>query len=151
VARSVYKYRIDLSGKEKQLLRQAKKKGRKDARLVIRILIILLASKGRTISETAETLGCCEQTVLSQREQFLDRRAAGPVSLLALSAGPRLCDPGLRDSGPVRRVLGGPTAGQRAQPFSWKFTTADLKKRLEAVQEFSLQAGFILKTSEIEV
>jgi hypothetical protein len=40
---------------------------------------------------------------------------------------------------------------ERAQPFSWKCTTADLKKRLEAVQEFSLQAGFTLKTSEIEV
>jgi len=37
MARSVYKYRIDLGGKEKQLLRQAKKKGRKDARLVIRM------------------------------------------------------------------------------------------------------------------
>jgi hypothetical protein len=40
---------------------------------------------------------------------------------------------------------------ERAQPFSWKFTADDLKKRLEAVQEFSLQAGFTLKTSEIEV
>jgi hypothetical protein len=38
-----------------------------------------------------------------------------------------------------------------ARPFSWKFTTTDLKKRLEAVQEFSLPAGFTLKTSEIEV
>ena len=40
---------------------------------------------------------------------------------------------------------------ERAKPFSWKFTADDLKKRLEAVQEFSLQAGFTLKTSETEV
>jgi hypothetical protein len=40
---------------------------------------------------------------------------------------------------------------EQARPFSWKFTPADLKKRLEAVQEFSLQAGFTLETSEIEV
>ena len=61
MACAVYKYRIDLSGKEKQLLRQAKKKGRKDALLVIRILMILVAHKGKTISETAETLGYCER------------------------------------------------------------------------------------------
>ena len=82
MARSVYKFRIDLSGKEKQLLRQAKKKGRKGARLVLRILMILLANKGKPISETAETLGCCEQTVLNQRKRFLARRAAGPVQAL---------------------------------------------------------------------
>ena len=82
MARSVYKYRIDLTGKEKQILRQAKRKGRKDARLVIRILIIMLANKAKTIIETAETLGCCEQTVLNQRKQFLTRRAEGPVTAL---------------------------------------------------------------------
>ena len=65
MARAVYKSRIDLRGKEKQLLRQAKKKGRKDARLVIRILMILLANKGKTISETAETLGYCERVCAS--------------------------------------------------------------------------------------
>jgi hypothetical protein len=35
-----------------------------------------------------------------------------------------------------------------AKPFSWKFTSEDLKKRLKAVQTFSLQLGFTLKTSE---
>jgi hypothetical protein len=44
VACAVYKYRVDLSDKEKQLLRQAKKKRRKDARLVLRILMIMLAN-----------------------------------------------------------------------------------------------------------
>jgi hypothetical protein len=38
-----------------------------------------------------------------------------------------------------------------AQPFSWKFTAADLKKRLKAVQEFSLLVGITLETYEIEV
>jgi hypothetical protein len=63
-------------------LRQAKKKGRKDARLVIRILIILLAAKGKTIAESAEVLGCCEQTVLNQRKRFVERRSEGPVAAL---------------------------------------------------------------------
>lgn len=77
-----YKYRIKLSGKEKQELRQAKKKGRKDARLVIRILIILWTDAGRTIAQTAELLGCCEQTVLNWRKRFLERRSEGPVATL---------------------------------------------------------------------
>jgi hypothetical protein len=47
--RAPYKYRIKLSGHEKQLLRQAKRKGRPSARLVIRILIILLADAGKTL------------------------------------------------------------------------------------------------------
>jgi hypothetical protein len=49
---------------------------------VIRILIILLADKGKTIAATAETLGCCEQTVLNQRKRFLARRSEGPVTAL---------------------------------------------------------------------
>ena len=78
----VYKYKIKLSGKEKQELPQAKKQGCKNARLVIRILIILLADAGKTIVQTAEILGCCEQTVLNQRQRFLQRRSAGPVTAL---------------------------------------------------------------------
>ena len=38
-----------------------------------------------------------------------------------------------------------------AKPFSWKFTADDLKKRLTAIQEFSLPVGFTPKTCEIEV
>ncbi|MBU0510505.1 MAG: IS630 family transposase [Chloroflexi bacterium] len=82
MARPVYKYRIRLSGGEVRELRQAKKKGRKDARLVIRILIILLAGKGKTIVQIAEVLSCCEQTVLNQRKRFLERRSEGPVAAL---------------------------------------------------------------------
>jgi hypothetical protein len=81
--RAPYKYRIDLSGKEKRELRQAKKKGRKDVRLVIRILIVLWADRGKkTIAETAELLDCCEQTVLNWRERFLVRRSEGPIAAL---------------------------------------------------------------------
>ncbi len=82
IGRKPYKYQIDLSGKEKQTLRQAKKKGYKNARLVIRILIILLADKGKTIAATADILGCCEQTVLNQRKRFLACCAEGAVAAL---------------------------------------------------------------------
>ena len=82
MASPVYKYKIKLNGKEKQELRQAKKGGRKNARLVIRVLIILLADAGKTIVQTAEILGCCEQTVLNQRQRFLRRRSDGPVTAL---------------------------------------------------------------------
>lgn len=82
MGREPYKYRIRLSGKEKQELRQAKRKGRKNARLVIRILIILWADQGHTIAQTAALLGCCEQTVLNWRKRFLERRAEGPVIAL---------------------------------------------------------------------
>lgn len=82
MARPVYKHKIKLSGKEKQELRQAKRKGRISARLLIRILIILLADRGKTIAETASILGCCEQTVLNQRKRFLARRAEGAVAAL---------------------------------------------------------------------
>ena len=82
MARPVYKYPIKLMGTEKQELRQAKKKGKTNARVVIRILIILLANAGKTIAATAETLGCCEQTVLNQRTRFLARRSEGAVTAL---------------------------------------------------------------------
>jgi len=82
MGRAPYKYRIKLSGKEKQELRRAKKKGRKNARLVSRIFIILWANTGRTIAQTAELLGCCEQTVLNWRKRFLELRSEGPVTAL---------------------------------------------------------------------
>ena len=82
MARAVYKYNIKLSGGERQALRQAKKKGRHNARLIIRILIILLADAGKTIAQTGEVLGCCEQTVLNQRQRFVQRRREGPLMAL---------------------------------------------------------------------
>ena len=82
MARRVYKYEITLNGKEKQDLRQAKRKGQQNVRLVIRILIILLAAQGKTIAATAVSLSCSEQTVLNQRKRFLARRTVGAVEAL---------------------------------------------------------------------
>lgn len=82
MGRTPYKHRIKLSGKEKGELRQAKKKGLISARLMIRILIILWADKGKTIAQTAELLGCCEQTVLNWRKRFLKRRSEGAMAAL---------------------------------------------------------------------
>src|SRR6185503_13219136 len=82
MARPILKYKIKLSGKEKQELRQAKKQGRKNARLVIRVLIILLADAGKTMAQTAAVLDCCEQTVLNQRRRFVQRRSEGSVTAL---------------------------------------------------------------------
>jgi hypothetical protein len=82
IARHVYKYRIKLKGSEKRELRQAKRQGHKDPRLVLRILIILWAAKGKTIVQTAELLECCEQTVLNWRKRFLERQSEGPVKAL---------------------------------------------------------------------
>jgi len=82
IARHVYKYRIKLKGSEKRELRQAKRQGYRDARLVLRILIILWAAKGKPIAQTAELLECCEQTVLNWRKRFLERRSAGAIQAL---------------------------------------------------------------------
>ena len=82
MGRAPYKYKIKLSSKEKRELRQAKKKGRKNARLVLRILTILWANKSQTIARTATLLGCCEQTVLNWRKRFLERRSEGAVAAL---------------------------------------------------------------------
>jgi hypothetical protein len=49
---------------------------------VIRILIILWAGQGRTIAQTVELLGCCEQTILNWRKRFLERRSEGPIAAL---------------------------------------------------------------------
>ena len=106
-------------------LRQAKRKGCKDARLVIRILIILLAAKGKTIAQSAEILGCCEQTVLNQRKRFLERRSEGPV--VALQDLPRSGRPAIY--GPQERAqviaITCETLQAHELPLS-RFSTADL-------------------------
>jgi hypothetical protein len=122
-----YKYRVKLSGKEKQELRQAKKKGRKNARLVIRILIILWAGEGRTIAQTANLLGCCEQTVLNWRKRFLDHRSEGPVA--ALMDLPRSGRPpvyGARERALVVAMVC-ETLHEHKQPLS-RFSISDLHR-----------------------
>lgn len=127
MARSVYKYPIMLTGKEKQELRQAKKKGHKNARLVIRMLIILLADAGKTIAATAESLGCCEQTVLNQRQRFLARRAEGAVAALRdLPRSGRPVTYGPQERAHITAVVC-ETLWERKLPLS-RFSIADLRR-----------------------
>jgi hypothetical protein len=127
VGRAPYKYRIKPSGKEKQELRQAKKKGRKNARLVIRILIILWAGEGRTIAQTAKLLGCCEQTVLNWRKRFLDHCSEGPVAaLMDLPRSGRPPTYGARERALVVATVC-ETLHEHQQPLS-RFSISDLHR-----------------------
>jgi len=127
MGRAPYKYRVKLSGKEKQELRQAKKKGRKSARLVIRILIILWANTGRTIAQTAELLGCCEQTALNWRKRFLNRRPEGPVAaLMDLPRSGRPPTYGARERALVVAMVC-ETLHEHQQPLS-RFSISDLHR-----------------------
>lgn len=93
-----YKYQTKLGGKEKRTLRQARKKGTINARVLIWMLSILLADKGKTIAETAELLDCCERTVLNWRKRFLERRSAGPVAGGAIPKSGRQATKGTIDT-----------------------------------------------------
>lgn len=127
MARPVYKYEIELTGKEKQELRQAKKKGNKNARLVIRILIILMANAGKTMAATAEILGCCEQTVLNQRKRFLARRAEGAMAaLMDLPRSGRPVIYGPQERAQITAVVC-ETLWKRELPLS-RFSIADLRR-----------------------
>jgi hypothetical protein len=109
------------------VLRQAKKKGYKNARLVIRILIILLANEGKTIAATAEVLGCCEQTVLNQRKRFLARRSEGPVEALKdLARSGRPVSYGPQERSQVIALVC-ETLWKHELPLS-RFSTADLHR-----------------------
>jgi len=127
MGRAPYKYRVKLSGKEKQELRQAKKKGRKNACLVIRILIFLWAGEGRTIAQTAKLLGCCEQTALNWRKRFLDHRSEGPVAaLMDLPRSGRPPTYGARERALVVAVVC-ETLHEHQQPLS-RFSISDLHR-----------------------
>ncbi len=128
MARSVYKYEIKLEGSEKHELRQAKKKGYKNVRWVIRILIILLADAGKTIAETAQTLGCCEQTVLNQRKRFLERRSEGSAALEDLPRSGRPVIYGPPERAQVTAIVC-ETLRQRELPLS-RLSTADLLREV---------------------
>jgi hypothetical protein len=128
MARPVYKYEIKLQGSEKHELRQAKKKGCKNVRWVIRILIILLADAGKTLAETAQTLGCCEQTVLNQRKRFLERRSEGSAALEDLPRSGRPVVYGPQERAQVTALVC-ETLRQRDLPLS-RFSTADLLREV---------------------
>jgi hypothetical protein len=94
---------------------------------VIRILIILLADRGKTIAATAETLGCCEQTVLNQRKRFLARRSAGPVeALMDLPRSGRPVTYGPQERAQVTAIVC-ETLWDRKLPLS-RFSIADLRR-----------------------
>ena len=127
MARPVYKYRIKLTGKEKQVLRQAKKKGNTNARLVIRILIILWADAGKTIAATGELLGCCEQTVMNQRKRFLARRCEGALAaLMDLPRSGRPATYGPQERAQITAVVC-ETLWKHELPLS-RFSIADLQR-----------------------
>lgn len=104
---------------------------------MIRILIILLADKGKTIAATVEALGCCEQTVLNQRKRFLDRRSEGPVT--ALQDLPRSGRPvtyGPRERAQAIAVVC-ETLWKHKLPLS-RFSIADLRRVV--IQEEGLES-----------
>jgi hypothetical protein len=90
-------------------------------------LIILLADRGKTIAATAETLGCCEQTVLNQRKRFLARRSAGPVeALMDLPRSGRPVTYGPQERAQVIAIVC-ETLWDRKLPLS-RFSIADLRR-----------------------
>ena len=127
MARPVYKYQIKLWEEEKQELQQAIRKGMQKARLITRILTIMLANAGETISATAKILGCCEQTVLNQRKRFIEHRAEGAVA--ALIDKPRSGRPvtyGVKERVQVIAIVC-ETLHEHDMPFS-RFSNADLHR-----------------------
>lgn len=136
MAHRLKRYDIRLSGSEKRQLRQAKRKGKCDARLVNRILIILWACQGRTIAQTAQGLGCCQQTVLNWRKRFLQRRHEGVVQ--ALTDLPRTGRPLIYGTKERAHVIAFvcETLHQHELPLS-RFSLTDLLKL--AVQEEGLE------------
>ena len=125
MSRAVYKYAIKLNGSEKRELRQAKRKGQCNARLVIRILIILWAAKGRTITQTGKRLDCSEQTVLNWRKWFLARRSQGAVkALMDLPRSGRPVTYGAQERARVVAVVC-ETLHKHELPLS-RFSTTDL-------------------------
>lgn len=142
MARPISKYKIKLSGKEKQELRQAKKQGRKNVRLVIRVLIILWADAGKTLAQSATGLDCCEQTVLNQRRRFVQRRTEGAV--LALQDLPRSGRPVIYGAKAQARVVATvcETLHERQLPLS-RLSLTDLHRvvsREEGLTDLSLSS-----------
>jgi hypothetical protein len=125
MARTPYKYKIELGVRERQEFYQALCRGCKPARLVIRILIILAADAGTTLAETEAFLNCCEQTVLNQRQRFLARRKEGPIlSLVDLPRSGRPVTYGARERTRVIATVC-ETLFKHDLPLS-RFSTTDL-------------------------
>ena len=94
---------------------------------MIRILIILLADKGKTIAATAENLGCCEQTVLNQRKRFLARRSEGAVeAIMDLPRSGRPVTYGPQERAKITAIVC-ETLWKHELPLS-RFSIADLRR-----------------------
>lgn len=74
MARSPYKYLINLRVSERQELKTLVSSGKTERRLADRARMILWADEGVTIAETQRRLECSEQIVLNWRRDFLVRR-----------------------------------------------------------------------------
>jgi transposase-like protein len=107
---------------------------------VLRILIILWAAQGKTFSQTAELLDCCEQTVLNWRKRFLERRSDGPVkALLDLPRSGRPVTYGPQERAQVIALVC-ETLHEHELPLS-RFSITDLLKIV--VQEDGLSVVFV--------
>ncbi len=83
MARKPYKYLINLTESERQVLQNLVSSGKTERRLADRARMILWADQGVTIAETQRRLDCSEQIVLNWRRDFLLRREEeGPVNAL---------------------------------------------------------------------
>lgn len=83
MARSPYKYLINLTETERQQLQALVNSGKSEQRLADRARMILWADEGVTIAETQSRLRCSEQIILNWRRDFLARREEeGPLEAL---------------------------------------------------------------------
>lgn len=98
MARMAYKYIIKLGETERKDLEGLLRSGKTERRLAERARIILWAEEGLSMGETAQRLGCSEQTVLNWRRDFLARREAeGAIGALRdrpRSGRPAIFSPG---------------------------------------------------------
>ena len=83
MARSPYKYLINLTTQERQELEAQVSSGKTERRIADRARMILWADEGVTIAETQRRLGCSEQIIINWRRDFLARREQqGPIEAL---------------------------------------------------------------------
>lgn len=72
-----HKYDINLSGKEKQILRQLKRAGKTERRIADRARIILWTAQWLPVEEAARRLDIDRATVINWRRWFWERRQQG--------------------------------------------------------------------------
>ena len=106
-----YKYVIRLTGKEKQELRQLKRRAKTEVRLADRARLLLWAHEGVTIDDTTTRLECGHDKVIFWRRRFLEGPAAKLPVIERLRDQPRAGRPAsFSPSGPGDRGLGHPGA-----------------------------------------